>query len=427
METKPAILTVFGASGDLMSKKIIPALYSLFENGKLPTKFKVIGVGRSDYSGDKFCKEIVVKSIKKHLNVDFPDDQCFTFFEYLQGDINDPSLYSNLEKRLSELDGIYGEESNKLFYYSVYSDLYETLTENISKICKNKSHVRLLVEKPYGQSEADAKKLDSGIKQYFEEENIFRVDHYLEKEILKQIDNVKSRSEYAERWNKDHIKSIENIAWEDFGVEDRGKFYEGVGALLDVGQNHLLSNLSLILTAPGNTERDHRAGALECLRQFSQDEIMVNSKRAQYSGYLEIEGVNPNSEIETYFKLDFELEEEWEGVSVVMEGGKELPEQHKFISVNFEHEELIFEYFPTACVYSKTESGKKKILQCAETEHQYVAEYSNVILDAIAMDSKHFLSIDEVLAQWRFIDPIRSSWDEGDVELESYEKGTLPE
>lgn len=424
---KPAVMIVFGASGNLMSKKIIPALYSLFNSNKLPQKFKIIGIGRSDYTGDKFCKEIVVKSIKKYLDEDFPDDHCFTFFEYLRGDINNVETFVNIQKRLDEIDEIWGEESNKIFYYSVYADLYETLSEQISKICQNKDNVRLMIEKPFGKSEKDAKDLDKGIKQYFEEKNIYRVDHYLDKEIMLRANEVKSLEKYKDRWNKDHIESIENVALEDFGVEGRGAFYEGVGALLDVGQNHMLSVLSIILSEVGEDSSESRAKVLENLPILSSNQIESQTIRAQYEEYLDIPDVPIDSKIETYFKLNFEMQGDWEGVDVLIEAGKAMPAQSKYITVKFkEGDELRFEYYPNACASSKSKDEERKELECAEVEHQYVAEYTKIIMDAIAMDSTNFLSIEEVISQWKFIDPIRQEWDRDGFPLKGYKKGTRP-
>ena len=431
---QPTILTVFGATGDLMDKKIIPAIYTLFEDGRLPEKFKVIGFARRDFTGDKFCKEIVRPSIEKRLSNSHPSDTYLDLFEYVQGSFDGDIGYNTLEKRFGEIDEQFGETSKKLFFYSIQPSFYEEVTSRIADIVEDKSTVRLLVEKPYGRDVKSALLLDQKIKHYFGEEQIFRIDHYLEKDAVKQILSFRSNHpEYLQKWNGSRIKKIEVVTHEDYGVEDRGAFYESVGAFIDVGQNHLLSMVALVAMQIPRENEDYsslRAEILEAIQLPSDEYVSQNSYRAQYEGYTEIKDVDENSTIETFFKLRLALElDGWEHTQITIQAGKSLARHEKFVRIYFDDEVLTFELHPTGCVYSNklhNDPHKEIKLQCVTSIHQYVAEYAQVIVDSIQDDRSSFLSIEEVLAQWKFADPIRDAWDRDVVPLHTYQKGETP-
>ncbi len=458
-QTIPTILVVLGATGDLMAKKIVPALFNLHQKKKLPRKFQLVGVSRREWGDDDLKKHLraildvkvgnaPASAVKSFLNL--------VTYHRLRFDLL--SDYIALNERLKKIDDDWGICTNKLFYLSVPPHFYSEILERLYK-----SHLtdgcgpyegwtRVIIEKPFGNDEKSAKALDARLAGLFKEEQIYRIDHYLAKEMLQNILMFRFANDLFEgEWNSKTIEQVHIRLFEKIGIEDRGAFYDRVGALQDVGQNHLLQMLAL-MTMERPTEygadaiRPLRADLLKNLVVQTPAQAAKNSFRAQYDGYRSAKGVAPRSQTETYFRIKgFLSGSRWEGMPVTMESGKRLGEARKEIEIVLRHE------WPCLCKYG--EHHKNRILvqlepkegitikfhskkpghslefeeralrfEFRETEHhsQYTEEYEKLVLDCIAGDQTLFVSSSEIAAMWRFIDPFVAAWKKNLMPLRHY-------
>ncbi|MCA9388229.1 glucose-6-phosphate dehydrogenase [Candidatus Berkelbacteria bacterium] len=458
----PTIFVLFGASGDLVAKKIIPALFLLFNEGKLPSKFRVVGFARSKFTDQEFKQKVKDSLIKSgsELNEAANLAVFLDLFSYHQGQYDSVESFHSLNKILQAIGYEWGLCSSTLFYLAVPPKVYSGIFSNLkkSKIAENCSPEegwsRIIVEKPFGMDLKSAEQLDLELSDLFHEEQIYRIDHYLAKEMLQSIITFRFANNLFERtWNNQFIESIEMSLLEELGVEQRGKFYDEVGALRDVGQNHLLQMLALILMdQPSSYEardiREKRAEALATsLATLDEDEIIKQTFRAQYDGYQKIEGVDPVSQTETYFRIKTKLTgKRWWGVPVMMEAGKRTGQTKKQIVVNFKH--------PTPCLCPAGNHFKNKVVFSlgsdegikidfwtkkpgltteqeprsidfslydeGRTKRQYVEEYAKLVLDAINGDQILFVGTDEIKQMWRFTDSINFAWYENLIPLNKY-------
>ncbi len=458
----PTVFVIFGATGDLMNKKIAPALFNLYKKDRLPKLFKVVGVSRSVLSDDDF-RDRVGEMLKNHgAKEDEVYKSFLEAFSFKSGQFDDKENYKNIVKHILDIDVSWGVCSNKLFYLSVAPVNYEVILKNLSfsgltMPCSDKEGwTRVLVEKPFGKNADTARDLDTLLGTLFREEQIYRIDHYLAKEMLQNILTFRfSNNLFEDSWNKDFIEKIEIRLLEKIGAEKRGEFYDGIGALRDVGQNHLLQMLALVtmdvpLSFDSTAIRSKRFNILDTLKMPSKEDAKNHSYRAQYEGYREIKGVNPKSDTETYFKMLAYLGgTRFKDVPVIMESGKRMKEQIKEVVVTFRH--------PTPCLCPPEVHFKNKIIFSVEPQEkisiefwskkpgldldmekrtldflyrkdgertQYVQEYEKLLLDCILGDQTLFVSTDEVQAMWRFTDIILDAWHDGIVPLKFYKPDT---
>jgi glucose-6-phosphate 1-dehydrogenase len=461
----PTILVVFGATGDLMERKIAPALYYLHEKGSLPDRFQVVGVARRDLS-DVF-RDMVGKAIRaRHES---PPDEAdlagfLENFRYCRGQFDDLEAYGGIVDTLNAIDDEWQVCANKLFYLAVPPEYYSTIFEHIAAsgltaVCGEEAvsgWTRVIVEKPFGKDSATARELDELLGTLFEEQQIYRIDHYLAKEMLQGIMSFRFSNNLLEpSWDSRAIEKIEINLLETLDASTRGAFYDGVGALRDVGQNHLLQMLALITMAqPSSMDADairaQRAAALRALSPMRPDDVRHSTFRAQYDGYREHAGVAPESRTETFFRVVTELDSApWRGVPVIMQGGKGLETVRKDIVVTFKHPEpclcqdtdhvenrVVFSLEPsesiTIAFWTKKPGFDAALEQRdfnfflyeKEERAQYTEEYAKLLLDTIHGDQTLFVSTREVRAMWDFIDPIVQGWDDGLVSLERYALGS---
>lgn len=462
----PTILIILGATGDLIEKKIAPALFHLFENQNLPSLFKIIGVARREFSDEQFQNSIR-EIILKHLKTKPEEEKLNKFleiFSYHQIEFQDKAGYQDLAKTLGQVDNKWQVCSNKLFYLAVPPPLYELIFTNLAqsgltKPCSEEEDwTRVLVEKPFGKDLKTSQGLDTLLGKLFKEEQIYRIDHYLAKEMIQNILAFRfSNDIFEQNWDNRSIEKINIRLFEAIGVEDRGNFYDGLGALRDVGQNHLLQMLALVtMSRPHSFEtnaiREKRAEILNTLKIPSTEEIKENTFRAQYEGYKNIAGVDPNSATETYFKIRAFLNSPvWQNVPIILESGKRLKEQRKEIEIIYKHVQ------PCLCPPGTDVHFRNKVIISLEPENgisinfwskkpglefkldkrtfnfllhqekervQYTEEYEKLLFDAIAGDQTLFVSTEEVAAMWQFIDPVISGWQENLTPLKFYSPDT---
>ncbi len=456
----PTIFVAFGATGDLMRRKVIPALFFLHQHRELPSMFKVIGFSRRPWSDEEFGG-YVRGVLEEHADKSLGDEELASFlslFKFQEGTFEVSHSYVALKKTFDTLDREWGVCSNKLFYLSVAPEHYETIMKKLSSSgltdpCDpEEGWTRVIVEKPFGMDSQTAKEIDELMGTLFKEEQIYRIDHYLAKEMLQNILTFRFANNLFEiPWGRTLIESIRIHVLEKIGVEKRGAFYDGFGALRDVGQNHLLQMLALVTmdhpqSFDASVIQKKRAEILESLNILSRAAAAKSTFRGQYVGYREIIGVSPHSDTETYFKVASSLDHQrWKGVPIYMESGKRLGEPLKEIVVTFKHpspclcppgphhknevifrmeprEEILIEFWSKKPGFSFTTERREFHYMMRETSArmQYVEEYAKLLLDCIRGDQTLFISTSEVRAMWRFVDPILEAWREGVVPLVEY-------
>ncbi|OGY12041.1 MAG: glucose-6-phosphate dehydrogenase [Candidatus Blackburnbacteria bacterium RIFCSPLOWO2_01_FULL_41_27] len=455
---KPTIIIIFGATGDLITKKIAPALFHLWAKNRLPQKLKVVGFSRRALTDEKF-QEYIQGLVKKDSHIKFSKktlDSYLQLFSYQQGNFSVKEDYLTLEEYLERLENDWQEKANKLFYLAVPPTLYEGIFEHLSstKIAREQKGTwnRIVVEKPFGNDLRTAEKLDEILGKLFSEEQIYRIDHYLGKDLLQNILAFRFSNNLLEHgWNNKLIESIEIHLNESSGIEDdRGDSYDPVGALRDVGQNHLLQMLALVtMDNPINFSakqiRQNRAKIIETLKPFTLQEVKRQTFRGQYEGYRKVKNVPDYSQTETYFKITGELKSpRWKGVSFVLESGKKLPSQRKEIVVTFKQtggrkNKVVFSLEPrekiTILFWAKKPGLDMEIEEREfdfsyrrehEQDEEQTAAYEKLLLDCLTGDQTLFVSTEEVRAMWRFIDPIIRAWQENKVPLEIHKQRETP-
>lgn len=432
------LLVVLGATGDLTAKKIAPALYLLNQNKKLPRNFKVLGVARRPFSDQEF-ETYIHSKLKDKLGVTEMDCSFCNHMHYQQSDFNDPESFLKIKDRIMQLEKKEYEYCKIIFYLAIPQTAYANITRQISALGFPKDKISIIYEKPFGHNTADAVELDKNIKECFDEKHIYRIDHYLGKTIVKNISSLRIENPlFASIWKPENITGIEVVTNETKGVEDRGQFYETVGALVDVGQNHLLEMLALAIADEkllAVNPRRARAEAMQKLPIMSTAEIQKNTERQQYQGYREIDDVDPASTIETHFKIKTYINDPaWKHIPVNLEAGKGLEKVDKRLTVHFKDNSISFITEPeekiviTMMVRVNGESKPEDfVLSIKNHAIQYVEEYASLFRDIFMDKQDNFVALDEVMGGWRFVDPIISAWKNDQVPLTNYLKGTLPE
>jgi len=461
----PTIIVVLGATGDLMAKKIIPSLLHLSGEDKIPNKFRVVGFARRDLSDQAFREHVasVVAEHREQHPADRDPQDFLRLFSYHSGDFEQVAAYRGLQAKLQAIDAEWGVCTNKVYYLAVPPEKFAPIFEGLAATGLNKpcggayGWTRMLIEKPFGHDLATAEKLEKLLSRYFQQEQIYRIDHYLAKELIQGISHFRFSNTLLESsWSNRDIEKIEIRLLESIGVEARGSFYESVGALKDVGENHVLEMLAAItMDAPVSMSieelHEKRAELMNTLKPWTPEDLRQNTYRAQYDGYRAIKGVRSDSTMETYFKLKTELlHPAWRGVPIFLEAGKRCPEARKEIVVTFRHphaclmcsrdhriqNRVVFALEPEEKIsihFWTKKSGYEHILEERTFDffvHQrtsrvkYVEEYSKLIFSCILGDQTVFLSPDEVRAQWRFADPIVRAWRQNVVPLHHYTPGT---
>ncbi|MBI4137299.1 glucose-6-phosphate dehydrogenase [Candidatus Roizmanbacteria bacterium] len=459
----PTVVIVYGATGDLMARKITPALFHLYSKDKLPKMFHVIGVARRSLTNDAFRAHIL-KLAQDHAETPEQQDKLDSFsklFFYHQGRFEERADYDKLAREMGVVDEKWNVCSNKLFYLAVPPTYYKTILthlhdSHLTDPCSpDEGWTRVLVEKPFGSDLATAQELDELLSKLFKEEQIYRIDHYLGKEMLQNILAFRFSNNFLEQsWDNRFISRIDIRLLEDNDASKRGAFYESVGAFRDVGQNHLLQMLALVtMDNPGTLTADairrKRAEVLQTLDAPTPEEIKQSTIRAQYEGYREHSGVDPHSQVETYFKARACLSSSrWDGVPIYLSSGKGFSKPQKDITITFRNpqvclncepgkdynNQVVFSLEPEETISIKFFSKKpgldliihpQELAFTYRTTHerrQYVEEYEKLLLDVIRGDQTLFVSTAEVLPMWQYTDAIVQTWSQGMVPLRTYKR-----
>jgi glucose-6-phosphate 1-dehydrogenase len=450
----PTYFVIFGATGDLAQKKLLPALFSLFLKGYMPKRFRIVAFSRRPWQDHDYrlFAEGVLHTVDAKMRTLF-----LSHVHYVRGNFDERSSYTVLQSTLERFDAELKICAHKLFYLAVPPVYYEGIIEElaISKLtvpCSDElGWTRVLIEKPFGSDEKTAEALDILLSKLFKEEQIFRIDHYLAKETVQNIMAFRFFNGLFEPlMNKEHVDRVHIELFEKEGIRERGALYDALGALRDVGQNHILQLLALVsMERPEEFSakkiREERARVLEQLMPFSSETSAFI--RAQYTEYKN-EAHAPQSDTETYFRLVAHIQNaRWHDVPFILESGKGLKESRAAIRIIFKKpqqsksdpdvisNELIFRIQPEEGI--NIQCGVKKpgftfelvpktlsFSYATEKTVQLPEAYERLLFDCMQGDQTLFPSTREIKAQWRYIAPVIQQ--KKDTTLLLYEKGTHP-
>ncbi|MEK8132120.1 glucose-6-phosphate dehydrogenase [Paenibacillus filicis] len=471
-----AVFLIFGATGDLARRKLFPAFYSLYRERKLGDKFAVVGLARRPRSNEQF-REDVLESIKEFARYNVTkDEQWESFaehFEYMSLDINNVEGFRELGSLTDKLDAKFDIGGNRLSYLALSPELFGSVSHNIKAggLLETDGWHRLVIEKPFGYDLKSAEKLNAEIRQVFEEKDIYRIDHYLGKEMVQNINVVRFANAFFEPlWNNKYIANIQITLSETVGVEERGGYYDRSGALRDMTQNHMLQMLAIMaMEAPSRMHpesiRDEKVKVLGSLRGFeSAADVLANTVRGQYAsglmngrevpGYRQEDKVNPVSNTETYFGARVFVDNfRWAGVPFYIRTGKRLPVKTTEVVVEFknvpnnvylarkhklEPNLLVFRVNPMEGIYFKMNAKQPgsegsvvpvamDFCQSCQVGLNTPEAYERLLHDAARGDSTYFTRWDEVALAWKYVDQIAAAWAENPEkadDLQHYPAGT---
>jgi glucose-6-phosphate 1-dehydrogenase len=457
----PTALVIFGGTGDLAHRKLLPALYNLAHDGALPERFELIGVARRDQPHEDF-QSMARDSIERFSRRKPDPDVLHGLIadtRYVPGAFDDDDVYRALESTLNEFDEQAGMPLDRVFYLSTAPQFFPVIAGKLGAACLNrceKAQTRIVIEKPFGYDLASARQLNAEVLSVFDESQVFRIDHYLGKETVQNLMALRFANALFEPvWNRNFIDNVQITAAEDIGIGGRAGYYEGAGALRDLVQNHMMQLLALLAMEPpsafeANRLRDEKLKVLEAIVPPAVSDVDSMALRAQYgagvigghavSGYHEEQGVAPDSRTETYAALRIHVSNwRWSGVPFYVRTGKNLarkvteiavtlkPVPHLAFqsqgSVGVQANQIILTVQPdegvTVSLGAKIPGARMRI-RPVNMEFRYGTSfmsespeaYERLILDAMRGDATLFTRNDEIEALWGIIDPILTAWHE---------------
>jgi glucose-6-phosphate 1-dehydrogenase len=459
MPVHPTAMTIFGATGDLAHRKLLPALYNLAHEGALPERFDLIGVARSEYSDEAFREEARGSIERFSRTKPDPDvlEGLISSIRYIPGSFDDPEVYGKLEQVLNEVREQAGQPLNRVFYLSTAPQFFPVIAQALGDAGLahfEEAQTRIVIEKPFGSDLDSARKLNSTVLDVFDESQVYRIDHYLGKETVQNLLAFRFANALFEPvWNRNYIDYVQITAAEDIGIEGRAGYYENAGALRDLVQNHMLQLLALLTIEPpasfeANRLRNEKVKLLEAILPPKVREVRSMAIRAQYeegvvggnqaAGYREEEGVDPHSRTETYAALRLEISNwRWAGVPFYLRTGKRLAQKLTEIVVTLKPvPHLAFQSQGSVGVMPNQVTlmvqpdegvsvslgakipGPQLRIRPVNMEFHYGTSfmsqspeaYERLILDAMRGDATLFTRNDEIEALWGIIDPILSAW-----------------
>ena len=457
---QPVIITIFGGSGDLTKRKLVPAVFNLYHDERMPEQFSIIGLGRTEYSHETYRSKLKgdLDEFSRRgatSEEEWEDFKSHLFYEVM--DVYEPTAYEELANKIYAMEKEWGVEANLIFYLAIAPELMETVATSLGKsgICQNIHRTRLVVEKPFGHDLESAKELNQLLMGIFDESQIFRIDHYLGKESVQNMLVFRFANVIFEPiWNRKYIEHVQITVSETVGVEDRGGYYDHTGALKDMIQNHVLQLLCFVAMEPpvsfdSDEIRNRKVDVLRAIRKYSGKEIFENTARGQYgpgwmkgkeaSGYREEPKVNPKSNTETFAAVKFHIDNwRWQGVPFYVRSGKRMPQKTSVITVQFlpvPHqifpEQVAEGLKPNRVTISinpdtgiKVRFQAKKVgldmrLNPADLEFSYSdaydvqqpEAYETLLYDVMTNDATSFMRSDEVEAAWEVVMPIIEAWE----------------
>jgi glucose-6-phosphate 1-dehydrogenase len=455
-------VVIFGASGDLSHRKLLPALFNLFRKKRIPENFQILGFSTRSWDDDKFRKEMEAAATR-FCSFDYSYDEWLEFEKhlfYLSGNFNSQEDFQSLADRLKHLES---GPSDRLFYLATAPRFFLPIVQTLGQlglVDEKESKRRVVVEKPIGTDFVSAQALNKGLSEVLDESQIFRIDHYLGKESVQNLLVFRFANAIFEPiWNRNYIDHVQITVAEDIGVGHRAGYYDQVGVLRDIFQNHLLQLVALVaMEPPANFEadaiRDEKVKVLRSIRLIKADEVAKETVRGQYRGYCESPGVAEHSQIETFAALRLHIDNwRWQDVPFYLRSGKQLAEKCTEIAIQFKRPPI--RMFPLPKGFEMTANILGMCIQPDEGIHlKFEAKvpdatamtrsvdmefhyrdsfgetmipeaYERLCLDALMGDATLFTRAGAAELSWKFIDPIIAAWNSpAGPPLESYEPGS---
>ena len=465
----PTALVIFGGTGDLARRKLLPALYNLAHEGALPERFSLVGVSRSELPDETFRTQ-AAEAIREFSRRDV-DEQVLEALladaRYISGSFDDETMYPRLSEALDGFDTTAGQQLNRAFYLSTAPEFFPVIVEALGEhglTERPQAEVRVIIEKPFGTTLAEARALNETVLGVLDESQVFRIDHYLGKETVQNMLAFRfANGMFEPLWNRNYIRNVQITAAEDIGIGSRAGYYDSAGALRDLMQNHMMQLLCLLCMEPpvdfsADEVRSEKVKVLHAIQPPEPDRCV----RAQYAdgdvtgddvpGYLHEDGVPDHSNTETYAAVRLTVQNwRWAGVPFYLRTGKRLarkvteiavtlrPVPHLAFkqegSVGVQPNQLIFTVQPNEGVTLKLGAkipGTRMRVRPVNMEFLYGTSflsqspeaYERLIMDAMRGDATLFTRNDEAEAQWRIMDPIVARWEQDDAPLAQYEPGS---
>lgn len=473
METinKPkTTIVIFGVTGDLAKRKLFPSIYNLFKKGLLSDNFAVVGVARRPWTNE-ILRSNVCEAVKNEVDPDAGELEGFcSHFHYLPFDVSSEESFNELNSLIGDLEEKYSIPGNRIFYMAMAPQFFGTIASSLKSrgLTETEGWSRLVIEKPFGHNLPSAKELNEQIREAFTEDQIYRIDHYLGKEMVQNIEVIRfANAMFEPLWNNRYISNIQITSSESLGVEDRGGYYDTSGALRDMVQNHMLQMVSLLAMDPPirlTTEeiRSEKIKVLRAMRKVSSEEVEDYFVRGQYgpgeinweevSGYRSENNINPESQTETFVAGKLMIDNHrWAGVPFYIRTGKRMAVKSTKIVIQFK--ELPLNLYETKnsdthpnllVIHIQPDEGITLLLNSKKNDpsggtapvHLHFSNnsvntvntpeaYERLLHDCMLGDATNFTHWDEVDLSWAFIDTISEYWENSKEELPNYSSGTM--